>query len=220
MIEKVWINIDGFNGRYALSNYGDVRSNARIVPAGTSTRRIEESILKQQVGYGGYKCVYLRKSTGEKNVCLYVHRLVAIHFILNSSDKQYVNHIDGNKHNNTASNLEWVTKSENSIHAIKLGVSIPIHKRYKHDNGYKNKTSIQVIVVSDGMVISIEESILRATDKYRVDGKILSGIRHKPRQYKGLKFYGIKLHETDISWDEMQEYIGGPEGDLSKVFRH
>lgn len=220
MIDKVWINIEGFNGRYAVSNYGDVRSNARSVPTGTSTRRIEESILKQQVGYGGYKCVYLRKRAGEKTVCLYVHRLVAIHFIFNASDKQYVNHIDGNKHNNISSNLEWVTRSENSIHAIKLGISIPIHKRYKHDNGYKNKTSIQVIVVSEGMVTSIEESIISTTTKYKIDGKKLSGIRHIPKQHKGLKFYGIKLHEAGISWDKMQEYIGRPEGDLSEMLRH
>lgn len=52
-----------------------------------------------------------------------VHRMVAIAFIENPDNKEYVNHIDGNKLNNCVDNLEWVTASENSIHAVATGLS-------------------------------------------------------------------------------------------------
>ena len=51
-----------------------------------------------------------------------VHRMVAITFIPNPENKPEVNHKDGNKHNNDISNLEWVSKSENVIHAFKHGL--------------------------------------------------------------------------------------------------
>lgn len=48
-----------------------------------------------------------------------VHRLVANMFLENPKQKKEVNHIDGNKKNNYANNLEWVTRSENQIHAVR-----------------------------------------------------------------------------------------------------
>lgn len=64
----------------------------------------------------GYLCVCICR--GGKRGGVSVHRLVA-HTFLEPSEKPHVNHIDGNKENNSASNLEWVTASENAIHALK-----------------------------------------------------------------------------------------------------
>jgi hypothetical protein len=52
-----------------------------------------------------------------------LHRLLALAFIENIENKPFVNHIDGNKLNNTLDNLEWVTSSENNLHAHKVGLT-------------------------------------------------------------------------------------------------
>ena len=55
-----------------------------------------------------------------------VHRLVASKFIDNPFNKKCVNHKDGNKLNNDASNLEWATHSENTLHAFKTKLQVAL----------------------------------------------------------------------------------------------
>ena len=57
-----------------------------------------------------------------------LHRLVAQTFINNLENKPFVNHIDGNKINNSAINLEWCTTNENNLHNYKIGLNTG-HKR-------------------------------------------------------------------------------------------
>jgi hypothetical protein len=54
-----------------------------------------------------------------------VHRLVATAWIPNPDNKEQINHIDGNKANNSIDNLEWCTSSQNIIHAFSTGLKIP-----------------------------------------------------------------------------------------------
>ncbi len=51
-----------------------------------------------------------------------IHRLMMEAFVPNPEGKAHVNHIDGNKLNNTLTNMEWATPKENSQHAVKLGL--------------------------------------------------------------------------------------------------
>ena len=83
--------------------------------------------LKQYTtGYKGYVKVRIDKKD------YFVHRLVAIAFLVNPENKETVNHIDGDKSNNHVSNLEWCTRSENTQHAYDIG----LHKPY---SGIKDK---------------------------------------------------------------------------------
>lgn len=66
----------------------------------------------------GYLFVDLYKNGKHRRE--YVHRLVANAFIPNPQNKPYINHIDGNPHNNSIINLEWCTPLENVEHAVKV----------------------------------------------------------------------------------------------------
>lgn len=73
--------------------------------------------IKAHPNKKGYYQVCLQ----DKQTCR-IHRLVAELFVPNPDEKPQVNHIDGNKANNMAFNLEWVTNEENQLHAIKTGL--------------------------------------------------------------------------------------------------
>lgn len=92
--------------------------------------------LKQQVNEYGYHQVPLVDCYGNKKTCV-VHRLVAETFIWNGENKPFVNHKDGQKHNNKLENLEWCTAQENTEHAIKYGLT-----NFKYNTGTKNKGSV------------------------------------------------------------------------------
>lgn len=66
----------------------------------------------------GYQSTILYKKNENKR--LYVHRLVAITYLLNPDNKREVNHINGIKTDNRVENLEWVTAKENSIHGLRF----------------------------------------------------------------------------------------------------
>ena len=69
-----------------------------------------------------------------------LHRLVALTFLENPENKEFVNHKDGNKLNNSLENLEWVTCLENNIHKINSGLSNCTKKVIQYD---KNMNKIQ-----------------------------------------------------------------------------
>lgn len=101
-----WRKIKGYD-RYEVSNYGRVRNKEKL-------------IMKQHYKKRGDAVITLSKNGKKKT--FRVARLVAKAFLEEDKTRNEVNHIDGNPRNNHVSNLEWVTSSENTIHAYKLGL--------------------------------------------------------------------------------------------------
>lgn len=116
MIE-LWREINGYNGLYLVSDLGRVKSASKKWRSGNGKIDTKpETILKQSV-VGGYLQVTL--SLNGKSSMFKVHRLVAIAFIDNPENKPEVNHIFGNKLDNRSIVLEWVTSTENKLHAYR-----------------------------------------------------------------------------------------------------
>ena len=108
------------DSRYEISTFGNVRNKKTL------------KIIKQFDNGGGYLTVafWIKNNISKKKKKFYVHRLVASAFIDNPLKKSQVNHIDGDKSNNTVTNLEWVTVSENKMHNYrKLGYTISTKNR-------------------------------------------------------------------------------------------
>ena len=99
-----------------------------------------------------------------------VHRMVAIAFIENPDNKEYVNHIDGNKLNNCVDNLEWVTASENSIHAVATGLS-PIGEA----KTLAKLTEKDVLEIQAAFEAGEKDFVL--AEKYGVTSGVISSIR-------------------------------------------
>lgn len=107
---EIWKPVNGFDEHYAVSDLGNVRNldTGSILTGDTNTMGYKRVIL-----YYGKKCRF------------FVHRLVALHFCDGYAPDLVVNHIDGNKQNNRADNLEWVTRSANDRHAVRMGLKRP-----------------------------------------------------------------------------------------------
>lgn len=139
MVEELWQPLTGYEGLYSVSNMGNIRNDS-------GWRR--GSILKPMPDKAGYCRVNVYK--GGKMTHKLVHRLVAEAFVPNPANKPEVNHKDGNKCNNAAENLEWVTPKENVGHSIA--------------NGLRNNRKPVDMYTLDGEFIRTFESITAACE--------------------------------------------------------
>lgn len=101
-IVEIWKDIDGYDGKYQVSNWGKVKN--------TETGNVLTPYLNKK----GYEKVDLYHGRTRRK--FRVNRLVAMTFIPNVDNLPQVNHKDGNKLNNSVTNLEWTDNSGNMKH--------------------------------------------------------------------------------------------------------
>jgi len=130
-IKKIWREIEGFEGKYIISNYGEVISLPRFKQNNSKLQYVEPKEIPAHIGAKGYVYIMLYKNAKSYNLRL--HRLVAKAFIPNPENKPQINHLDGNKKNNRVDNLEWCNQSENEKHAYRIGLAKPRGKARKYN---------------------------------------------------------------------------------------
>ena len=149
---EIWKDVKGYEGFYQVSNFGRVRS---LHFNHTNQCRI----LKPQTMNKGYQRVELGFCGKSKKYL--IHVLVAQAFIPNYSEKLDVNHKDENPSNNKVSNLECLSRKENALYSIN-----------KHPERQHRKSIIQMDL--KGNVITVWESILRASKELKIDRSSIS----------------------------------------------
>jgi len=128
--------------------------------------------LKLHTGSGDYLQVNLYSKGKPKTFLL--HRLLALLFIPNSKNKSEVNHKDGNKLNNSLSNLEWVSRSENINHGIENNLIPAPWKNKKGKEHVRSKTTLQLTL--EGEIINEFGSAREASRKTGINYGTISNV--------------------------------------------
>ena len=164
---------DMYKGMYQVSNLGRIRSLDRITVRGWHQNG---RIMKTNLNSAGYMVIRLTKD-GKGNTRT-VHRLVALAFIDNTENKEFINHKDEDKTNNHVDNLEWVTARENNMYGTSIERQIkakskPIKVIYQ-DGTYEIWESTKIFAVAHSFLPSTITNVLK--------GKL------KSNSYKGMRF--------------------------------
>jgi hypothetical protein len=111
-VTEEWRPVVGYEGEYEVSSFGRVRNARSLYMLACSVNKTTR-----------YPGVSLYRQAPERPRTFKVHRLVATAFIPNPDNLAQVNHMDCDRTNNHASNLEWVSHKRNIEHGIQSGRS-------------------------------------------------------------------------------------------------
>ena len=157
-MEEIWKDIDGYEGLYQVSNFGNVkRLDYRFTK--------EDYILTPKINKKGYLWVALFRDSKYK--CFLIHRLVGNAFIPNSDGLPFINHKDEDRTNNRVENLEWCTPSYNVRYSLERHPQR--HKNRPRKIGgkvspYKHKSKV-IQLSKDGEQIKIWNMISEITNE-------------------------------------------------------
>ena len=145
-------------GQYQISNLGRVKSLSR---PGVKKDRI----LKLRPDSKGYSraCLFNDGIRDDRKI----HQLVAACFIPNPKNKPEINHKDGDKKNNHVLNLEWCTRSENQIHAYKLGLNYATYGTYNKNSKLSDKEIIAIRSANYKLITKKRLSKIYGVDRAR-----------------------------------------------------
>ena len=131
-MDEIWKDIKGYEGYYQISSEGQVKS------------LISNKILIGDTNNLGYKRVVLYTPIKKR---FFIHRLVALHFCEGYAENLVVNHKDGNKQNNKAENLEWITHSQNDLHAFQNNLRKVYPCTFKHKIFAYDKNTLELVKI-------------------------------------------------------------------------
>lgn len=154
---EIWEDIVGFEDLYKVSNHGRIKKCQTV----HGKRIYIERILSTPKKINRYHGVLLTKN-GVHTTTL-IHRIVAMAFIPNTSNKPQVNHINGIKHDNRVDNLEWATSSENIKHSFDTGLRIGTCTGKFGKNHGASKPVKRITM--DGEIIATYENQREASEK-------------------------------------------------------
>ena len=157
--------------KYMISNKGRIVNSRNEEKAIHSDKRHYKNVVLYDQGVGIHKRV---------------HRLVAEAFIPNPDNKPDINHIDGDKTNNSVENLEWVTKSENMCHAYRTGL-IKRHSSYgmlgkKNPNGGRHGRKVRIVETGEEFN-SVKDCAIAINGSDRAICDCLNGRQRSHRDY-------------------------------------
>ena len=121
-MSEIWKDVIGYEGLYQISDNGKLRSTERTIkyPDGYSDRLFKSKELSLNVSKNGY--IYFDLYRNQKRKRFFSHVLVMMSFIRPKQGFEDINHINGIKKDNRIDNLEYCSRSENMIHAFKIGL--------------------------------------------------------------------------------------------------
>ena len=134
-----------YNKKYYVSNLGRFKNS------------FETIMENYKINENGYIRVSIYNRT------FVLHRLVALTFLENPHNKQQVNHIDGNKLNNSVSNLEFVTNQENQIHKYKSGLGNNFTRKIVQYDLEMNKIKEFNSIVEASKELNINKTCINST---------------------------------------------------------
>jgi len=150
---EVWKDVPGFEPFYQVSNLGRVKSKDRWSPINGGLRFFAGKMMKLSLNHYGY--LHVSFTINGKGKCINAHQLVAWAFFGEQLPGIQVNHIDGNKQNNSINNLEYVTNSQNIQHACDTGL-------------FNNKKRMKTCRFSDEQIIEIRQLLTNGASSSEV----------------------------------------------------
>ena len=168
---EIWKEVPNTNGDYQISSLGRIKSR----------KWGDWKILNPHTENNGYKGIKIRYAGSNKRTTVLVHWLVADAFLLKPKEKCEINHIDSDKTNNCVDNLEYVTSSGNTEHAVVNKRLIP------WNNPRKPIIAINLETKEEMEFVSISKAELYFNSRHIVD--VLKGRRNMVKghtfKYKG-----------------------------------
>lgn len=170
MKKEIWKDIEGYEGKYQVSNLGRVRD--------TNYRNTHKTVIrKPQTTDGGYK--YLRIQVNGVKQHFYIHILVYETFIGKIPEGMQVNHIDENKANNFVENLNLMTPEDNANHGTR-------NKRISESKLKHHPKAVKIAQYTlNGELIKIYPSARRAELDGFDHSHIIQVCNGTYKQYKG-----------------------------------